>query len=150
MKCTGGGGFSVFSISLLVHVSCIRDICHLCPVVTTPSMEGVSHLPRRAVVSRSVLLSLGDSATQQMQRRFLINTGEDFRRSFNSSVKDSTHSAMWPKLLKMHNCSKVNLENWRGVWGDQFTFNFVLQYSLLLQAQQRKQEDSCIAIKYIF
>lgn len=47
------------------HVSCIRDTCHLCPVVTVPSMEGVPHLPQCAAVSRSALLSLGDSVTQQ-------------------------------------------------------------------------------------
>lgn len=56
------------------HVSCIRDTWRLCPVVTVPSMEGVSHLPQCAAVSRSALLSLGDSVTQQTQCRFLVNT----------------------------------------------------------------------------
>lgn len=73
-------------------VSRVRDMCHLCPVVTAPSMGGVSHLPQCTAVGRSSLLSSpGNPVTPQMQRGFLINTRQDSRRPFSISGSYSTH-----------------------------------------------------------
>lgn len=132
---------------------------HLRPVVTSPNTEGTSHLPKRAAVStasRAVLLPLGDLVTKQTRRRLLVPTLVNISgdpQTFNSTKHGGgAHQNGLPRQCcapvpaAMCNCGRRSKPPESTQGAGQFTFNFVLQYSLLLRAQHRSRKTAALPL----